>query len=120
MQGRPEIRLHVFAGTAGGQLYNGFFHPKRSDVNQSWKIYNRPMFYWNTNYYGPFIITKWIEEDSGDTVTLTESYTYENSTTTIVWTQKDDDDEIGGVAVGFADPVSAVYDTGIMKWHEKI
>ena len=119
MRGKPEIRLHTFAGTGGGQLYSGFFNPTRSSVNHSWKEYNRAMFYWTTSNYGNFIIMKWIEEDNGDPVTLSESYTYNNVTTSVSWTQSDEDDEIWGVAIGHTDPISAEYDTGIMKWHEK-
>ncbi len=119
-KGKPEIRLHVFAGSGGGQIYSGFFHPTRSSVNNAWKTYDRQMFFWTASNYGNFIIMKWIEEDNtGSTLTVTEQYTYENTTTTVSWTQKEDDDEIGGVAVGQTDPLSSVYDTGIMKWHEK-
>lgn len=71
-----------------------------------------------SNYYSNFIIMKWIEEDGGATITLSATYTYENLSSTISWSQQNGDDDIGTKVVGHPDQKTALYNTGKMKWHQ--
>lgn len=119
-KGKAEIKLQA----------NGVTSPTvflyRGDLNKGEGTHtiDRRLFFWNPSNMGFFYGIRWWEEDIGATVSFNVSLSgkiTKNTTATVGFTfsWKDNDDDMGAVAINFDDPLQAYYDTGDVEWNMK-
>lgn len=114
---RCEIKVVTISSLMNGIWSIDFFNPRRDDINNSWYTTNHIIGQWNTQTIGHYLTMQWYEEDGGGTVTTSVSYKTESGiTSTIGYSVKDDDDNLGQKFISYSDVVGQEYNTGRMKW----
>jgi hypothetical protein len=86
---------------------------------------NRFLFNWNTPTIGNYVIEGWIEEDGGSsTTTITQTYAAPSScsgcpATTVSYTKKNDDQDLGRSIIQYSDSKSQWYSVSYMDIKHK-
>lgn len=114
IMGKLELRMLVFSAS-GTNIKNKYFgkRKRREFRNQVWKDFNEFLYYWNTPNIGNWTIEHWIEEDGGQSATI--SYTVPppagqpGPTVSITIPSKQRDDDMGKTIIQFTDPISTQY-----------
>ena len=114
IMGKLEFRYLVY--NANGTIIKDkrFGKRKRNEFrNQVWKDFNDFIFYWNTGNIGNWTIEHWIEEDGGNSSSISYSVPppqgQTGPTVSITIPSKSKDDDLGRTIIQFTDPISTAY-----------
>ncbi|HJZ39630.1 MAG TPA: hypothetical protein VJ203_04635 [Bacteroidales bacterium] len=114
---RCEIKVVTISSKTGNIWSTDYFDPKRKDIDNRTETVNHKLGIWNTNETGNFLTMQWYEEDGGATVSTSISYKTESGqTSTISYSVKDEDDNLGVKTVNFTDDLGIEYNTGKWQW----
>lgn len=103
-----KLEMKYFVNSSSGTLIKerAFAKIRRADINNNWVDLNDPIGHWDVNIWGPYQYERWIEEDGGSPITISDNIpavVQGGPTYTISTTFKDDDDNLGLAAVGYHD-----------------
>lgn len=114
--GKLEFRM-VVAGASGTPQQNRPFgkYKRRNFRDNKWYNFNQFIGNWNTSTYGGWMSESWIEEDGGNSASITinvpsstvEGHTFPGYSYTIP--SKNEDDQLGTFTVQFTDPKTQIY-----------
>ena len=114
---RCEIKVVSISSKTKSIISTDFFNPKRSEIKDTWKTENHKLINWRKDEYGTYITMQWFEEDGGGTATTTIAYKHESGiTSTLSYSIKENDDDLGQKTVHFDDYINIEYNTGKIKW----
>lgn len=129
-KGSPEIYYTFINGSATNIRKNYYSWWKNSGSNNYWRHFNKRIMYWYEDTDPDRSIIRWMEYDSGATITLGLSYSYKIKPTNVTATAsfgfsiKDGDDNMGSATFHRNDPTSSKddpYTTGdvdfIIYWN---
>jgi len=114
LSGKLEFKYTVFNSSgatilgpiAGGRVKRKYFK------NQQWYDYNRFIGNWHTSTFGNWMYEHWIEEDGGQsssiTINMPPPQGYTGPTYSVSLPSKNRDDNLGTVAVQFTDAITQI------------
>jgi len=105
---RGKLEMKYFVNSSSGTLIKerAFAKIRRADINNTWLNLNDPLGHWDPNTLGQYQYERWIEEDGGSPVTITQNIPAAvpgGPTYTISTTLKNDDQNCGLATVDYND-----------------
>jgi len=117
VSGKPEFQYFVFNATGTKIKEREFPKKKRKDFKApDWKDFGDFIGFWNTSNIGQWMIESWAEQDCRGGTCNTTTYNQNFAapctgcpSTSVSYTIKDTDYNMGGTLIQFTDPITTVY-----------